>query len=57
MSSQFDSYNEQPKSDLKDTLRSLANSNMSDNEIRLVLSQLCNQSKQQPQYNSQYGDH
>jgi hypothetical protein len=54
--SQFDSYNEQPKSDLKETLKSLANSNMSDNEIRLILSQLSNQNKQ-PQYNSQFGDH
>ncbi len=55
--SQFDSYNEQQQSDLKETLRSLANSNMSDNEIRLILSQLCGQQQQRPQYNSQFGDH
>ncbi len=57
MSGQFDSYNEQPKSDLKETLRSLANSNMSDSEIRVILSQLCTKTQDRPQYNSQFGDH
>ena len=55
--SQWDSYNEQPKSDLKETLKTLANSNMSDTEIKLVLAQIVNNTPQRPVYNSQFGDH
>jgi hypothetical protein len=55
--SQWDDYNEQPKSELKETLKVLANSNMSEAEIKLVLSQLINKTPQQPIYNSQFGDH
>lgn len=55
--SQWDSYNEQPKSDLKETLKTLANSNMSDTEIKLVLAQIVNNAPQRPVYNSQFGDH
>ena len=57
MSSQWDQYNEQPKSDLKETLKTLANSNMSDAEIKLVLAQIVNNTPQRPTYNSQFGDH
>jgi hypothetical protein len=45
--SQWDERNEQPKSELKETLKVLGNSNMSDTEIRLVLSQLVNKIPQQ----------
>lgn len=38
--SQWDSYNEQPKSYLKETLKTMTNSNMNDAEIKLVLTQI-----------------
>jgi hypothetical protein len=53
--SQFDSYNEQPKSDLKEALKYIANSDMTENQVRLIISQLSQQ--QCPQNNSQFGDH
>lgn len=57
MSSQWDQYNEQPKSDLKETLKTLANSNMNDAEIKLVLAQIVNNTPHRATYNSQFGDH
>ena len=55
--SQWDSYNEQPKSYLKETLKTMTNSNMNDDEIKLVLTQIVNNTPQCPTYNSQFGDH
>ena len=56
--SQFDDRDgSTEKTTLKNTLRVLANSNMSDEAIMVVLSQLCSQPVKQPQYNSQFGDH
>lgn len=53
--SQFDSYNEQPKSNFKDVLRNLSNSHISDDQIKSVLIEIL---MVKPQYsNSQYGYH
>lgn len=57
MSSQFDSCHENPESALKETLRSLANSNMSDKEIRSILSQILAKDRDRPLYSTQFGDH
>ena len=57
MSSQWYQYNEQPKSDLKETLKTLANSNMNDAEIKLVIAQIVNNTPHRATYNSQFGDH
>ena len=50
-------YNEQPNSSIKETLKKLANSNMSDTDIKLVLSHIVNSKCQSPTHNSQFGDH
>lgn len=55
--SQFDSYNEQPKSDLKETLKTLAFSNMTDTEIKLILAQIVGSAVPRQTFNSQFGDH
>jgi len=61
--SQFDSYNERSsKSNFKKSLIDLANSGMSDNQIKLILLNLIedfskNNAQQQYISNSQFGDH
>lgn len=54
--SQFDDRDGRQSTLLKDTLRTLANSDLSDEAILLVISQLGNQPKK-PQNNGQFGDH
>jgi len=56
--SQFDSYNEQPRSNFKDAVRNLVNSSMSDSQIKEILKEMLNNNQQTyTASSSQFGDH
>lgn len=59
MSSQFEEmYGNDIKSDLKESLKALANSNLSDDQIIIILKSLLSDKKQSTNYsNSQFADH
>lgn len=59
MSSQFEEmYGEQPESSLKITLKTLAKSNLTDSQLRVILKALSNEPDNNIQKsNSQFADH
>lgn len=58
MSSQFrEMYGNDSASNLKESLKALANSNLSDDQIIIILKSLLSDKKQSNNSNSQFADH